>query len=724
MPDPYRQPTEYLLAFLQRIAMLDKEGFFQRPVREEEAPNYYTVIKSPMCFADMREKINSGAYQTWRQLRDDFNLIHENARRFNSSKTLVHRAAINLQKNGSKVLATYELEVRKALAVLHPHGGQQGSDALTSPTAAAAAAAAADQSGDLGLMPGGSAPPSPHAMLGGLDMAPFKGGDQLGSLQLLGPGSAAPQQSGLLPQSSLLLPPPPRDLLVGYISDDEEPQAVLVAGTDAAAVAVAGAAGRALPGLGPCHALPLDAVLSQLRTTAVRVPYQHLQQRAPTEAGQPEASTAGAGAEGGEGRGGRLHSREWKQARRPVELQARWLELRMLELRGQQERLRMHIVWLQQQQQAGGVVDGGAEGVAGPGPLVAAAAARAAAPCSGELGVLLAAKRGFLSHGRVALSPYVRMRHAAATAAATGASADGGGGGAPDGHTGVSPVAADGSAAAAGPSGASLEAAVAASPPAMPLPQPGQAGLQQQGPGRPAVSLPPGPPQPLLNPVSPEQQQPFDEAEADKMLPGAIFASLELLEQRLGTVRSQLQDTYKFNSARLASSRTPGPYGAAAAGGGGPAGLPMSSSLQLPPSVSQGGGGGNVKRQSSGHARRSGSLTVLTRFDSISMGPPTGLGGKTSEGGNKRKRSEAEMLAGDFGMGTPMGSYSRTSLDRSVVSVGWNGLRAGIRGSRWVRGSKGLGESGRGFDNRSGPAPVGFVSMPCGEEEGMYKEVV
>ncbi|EFJ43059.1 hypothetical protein VOLCADRAFT_66369, partial [Volvox carteri f. nagariensis] len=110
MPDPFKQPTEYLLAFLNRIAMLDKEGFFQRPVREEEAPNYYSIIKQPMCFADMREKIAAGLYQTWRQLRDDFNLIHENARRFNSNKTLVHRAALNLQKNGNKVLANYELE--------------------------------------------------------------------------------------------------------------------------------------------------------------------------------------------------------------------------------------------------------------------------------------------------------------------------------------------------------------------------------------------------------------------------------------------------------------------------------------------------------------------------------------------------------------------------------------------------------------------------------------
>ena len=39
-----------LEAILGRISQLDAEGWFQAPVREADAPNYYSTIKHPMCF--------------------------------------------------------------------------------------------------------------------------------------------------------------------------------------------------------------------------------------------------------------------------------------------------------------------------------------------------------------------------------------------------------------------------------------------------------------------------------------------------------------------------------------------------------------------------------------------------------------------------------------------------------------------------------------------------
>ncbi|GIM14663.1 hypothetical protein Vretimale_17612 [Volvox reticuliferus] len=704
MPDPFNAPTEFLLAFLNRISVLDKEGFFQRPVREEEAPNYYTIIKQPMCFADMREKISAGAYQTWRQLRDDFNLIHENAKKFNSNKTLVHRAALNLQKKGTQILAQYELQVRKALAVLHPLGAEQPAgqapasdasgmagdtrmDVAASPTTNASMSGAAllpEQNGDVAGLDGGcqrrsmSGPPSPE----GLDA---------GSLPMTGSALGLGQVQQSLPP--VLIPPAPRDSIVGYISDEED-QPLLVVGTDAAAATAASAASRSLRGLGPSHALPLDALLSQLRSTAARVTYSFPGRRKNQE-GLKEACSGGAGA------GVKVYadarpsmataaSKEWQKARRPVELKARWLELRMRELRGQQERLQAQINWLQQRKVAGDDGLAGAALAAGMGRpavgVLVAAASLAAAPCATEREALSSAAAEFLSASRVSSSLYFRLRtlsslsqgpaaanptsacagasiSAASSAGTSGARTQTGANALPPAFTPDGVVSPRGGSdsrtppASSDPDTSELRSAM---PPPQ-LPPPGQAqqtilGQQQQqpqGPGRPAAAQ-----QPL--PLLPQQMPPCDEAESDKMLPGAIFASLDLLEQRLSVVRMRLQDAYKFDANRLVVGRTQGPYASRAPsyqlGSSGSLAAPGSAAAAGGPSAGQGA----VKRQSSGQGRRPGGLTVLTRFDSMSMPSCKSTGG----GGGKRKRSEIELLTGDIG--TPLTSYGRTSLDRSA----------------------------------------------------------
>ncbi|GLI68529.1 hypothetical protein VaNZ11_012920 [Volvox africanus] len=695
MPDPFTAPTEFLLAFLNRISVLDKEGFFQRPVREEEAPNYYTVIKQPMCFVDMREKISAGAYQTWRQLRDDFNLIHENAKKFNSNKTLVHRAALNLQKKGTQILAQYELQIRKALAVLHPLGAEQPAgqapasdvsgmagdmrmDLAASPTANASISGAAllsEQNGDGAGLDGGcqrpsmSGPPSPE-------------GVDAGSLPMTGSALG----TGPVPQSlpPVLIPPAPRDSIVGYISDEED-QPLLVVGTDAAAATAASAASRSVRGLGPSHALPLDALLSQLRSTAARVPYSFPWRRKKQER-LKEACTSGANAgvevftDAGPSTATAV-SKEWRKARRPVELKARWLELRMRELRDQQERLQAQINWLQQRKEAGDDGLAGAALSAGMGRpavgVLVAAASLHAAPCATEREALSSAAAEFISAGRVSSSLYFRLRAlsslsqgpATATPISEGASMPaaslaGISGSRPQAGANAPPPASGHDGVVSPPGGSDRRTPPAGSDPDTSelrnvMPPPGQSqqislGQQQQQPqgsGRPAAAQQP---LPLLH----QQMPPCDEAESDKMLPGAIFASLDLLEQRLSVVRMRLQDAYKFDANRLVVGRTQGPYASRAPS----CQLGSSGSLAAPGTAAAAGGPstgqGAVKRQSSGQGRRPGGLTVLTRFDSMSM-PSC-----KSTGGGKRKRSEIELLTGDIS--TPLTSYGRTSLDRSA----------------------------------------------------------
>lgn len=49
-PSPVQQALTDLDALLQRLAALDPDGWFRHPVRESDAPNYYKIIRRPMCF--------------------------------------------------------------------------------------------------------------------------------------------------------------------------------------------------------------------------------------------------------------------------------------------------------------------------------------------------------------------------------------------------------------------------------------------------------------------------------------------------------------------------------------------------------------------------------------------------------------------------------------------------------------------------------------------------
>ena len=135
----------------------DAEGYFREPVTEDVAPGYFKVIARPMCLAQMRERaaLGGGAlprsgYQTLRELREDFELICNNALSYNQKRSKVHKAAQTFLRNGRKTLRDMELAVRKELAERHP-GGREGAVAAEreelrrGAAASVAAVAAAEQ---------------------------------------------------------------------------------------------------------------------------------------------------------------------------------------------------------------------------------------------------------------------------------------------------------------------------------------------------------------------------------------------------------------------------------------------------------------------------------------------------------------------------------------------------------------------------------------------------
>ncbi|CAG9462310.1 unnamed protein product [Pedinophyceae sp. YPF-701] len=110
---------------VRRLAALDRERFFFAPVTEEVAPGYFKIVDEPMCFSMMIEKCQEYRYHTWRSFVADFELICNNAMKYNQKRSRVHKAAHTLIRAGKKTLQGAELEGRKAVTLMHPGGPQQ-----------------------------------------------------------------------------------------------------------------------------------------------------------------------------------------------------------------------------------------------------------------------------------------------------------------------------------------------------------------------------------------------------------------------------------------------------------------------------------------------------------------------------------------------------------------------------------------------------------------------
>ncbi|KAJ0255939.1 hypothetical protein HA466_0089760 [Hirschfeldia incana] len=87
-------PDKKLLLFiLDRVQKKDTYGVYSDPVDPEELPDYHEIIKNPMDFTTLREKLDAGAYASLEQFEQDVFLICTNAMEYNSADTVYHRQA-------------------------------------------------------------------------------------------------------------------------------------------------------------------------------------------------------------------------------------------------------------------------------------------------------------------------------------------------------------------------------------------------------------------------------------------------------------------------------------------------------------------------------------------------------------------------------------------------------------------------------------------------------
>ncbi|KAG7469726.1 hypothetical protein MATL_G00131980 [Megalops atlanticus] len=99
-------PRQQLLEhFLRQLQRKDPHGFFAFPVTDAIAPGYSMIIKHPMDFSTMKDKITTNEYKTVTEFKADFKLMCDNAMVYNRPETVYYKAAKKLLHTGFKMMS-------------------------------------------------------------------------------------------------------------------------------------------------------------------------------------------------------------------------------------------------------------------------------------------------------------------------------------------------------------------------------------------------------------------------------------------------------------------------------------------------------------------------------------------------------------------------------------------------------------------------------------------
>ncbi|KAF9174985.1 nuA3 HAT complex component nto1 [Mortierella sp. AD010] len=89
---------------LSELEKLDRQKYFAYPISAEEVKDYHEVIKDPICFQTMNEKLTAHKYQTIEEFSDDARRIYQNCLTYNKVDTPYYRAASRQLKQAEPLL--------------------------------------------------------------------------------------------------------------------------------------------------------------------------------------------------------------------------------------------------------------------------------------------------------------------------------------------------------------------------------------------------------------------------------------------------------------------------------------------------------------------------------------------------------------------------------------------------------------------------------------------
>ncbi|KAJ2079968.1 hypothetical protein H4R24_003403 [Coemansia sp. RSA 988] len=123
-----------LQRLVSRIRKRDSYGFFLEPVDTNVITDYLNVIKQPMDLGTMRRKVETEAYRSIDEFRQDLLLVCNNARQYNGAGSIYARSADRMQEYALLAIdrETVKLE-RVGKASLPARSGDNDSDSVYAP---------------------------------------------------------------------------------------------------------------------------------------------------------------------------------------------------------------------------------------------------------------------------------------------------------------------------------------------------------------------------------------------------------------------------------------------------------------------------------------------------------------------------------------------------------------------------------------------------------------
>ncbi|TFY51274.1 hypothetical protein EVG20_g11076, partial [Dentipellis fragilis] len=88
-----------LREIFDKIAGQDTNEYFAHPVSKSLAPDYYEVVKNPMCWDTIEAKLDRHEYWDVQALKDDVLLVLDNAMAYNAADTTWYKAARRFKGN-------------------------------------------------------------------------------------------------------------------------------------------------------------------------------------------------------------------------------------------------------------------------------------------------------------------------------------------------------------------------------------------------------------------------------------------------------------------------------------------------------------------------------------------------------------------------------------------------------------------------------------------------
>ncbi|KAJ1591201.1 hypothetical protein NDA11_007031 [Ustilago hordei] len=103
-----RKQTQVLLMLLTEVSNHTHGNLFHAPIKEADAPDYYTLIRQPLDIKTIKAKIKEGSIGTAKQLQRALNLMFANSLMYNRPGTEVFRMANEMRGACEDIFRRYE----------------------------------------------------------------------------------------------------------------------------------------------------------------------------------------------------------------------------------------------------------------------------------------------------------------------------------------------------------------------------------------------------------------------------------------------------------------------------------------------------------------------------------------------------------------------------------------------------------------------------------------